>query len=410
MIKFISRTPTIDRDEVEHIIGEMVHRNMSSDLANMFLRTENIIDMDDIFIMGAFKENEFYEDVFKNLFQFFIQTIEFQKDEFTAMEKIINKLDFTHYIPLTYSLNRNEKIEHLKSYYQSKLLDSIIHYLIDLRLDDALKVTLISIKENTNIPGPYIINSIYYDERFELNFKVVKFMIENELIDITSFIDNMHKMFKIYDTEFINDVLYDMFVFRENILLFLQVVYSYFIIYPSSDKRFNCDYIGPEHLRESIDYLKRFIKDIIITDIERDFFYEYVSPGRDRFQAAGDKYRSNSYSKLYDWYADNLESDLFMNNFLNNLYVDIDGSRPLDNDELLTMGSDLNTIRYIVEMDHMTPYDLFVRTINLSRFELFTYRRERSIGEVLERNMDNNTAMFIRMALDNNLVAFLLYL
>lgn len=404
----------ISREEKTHILKEFISKNMYKNLAFFFI-TQDDIEMDDIFLFDSFIDKEFYENVFKEIFLYFIGTIENTSNiNFDAFRRTISKFEFNYYIRGTDLITPLELKEHIRSYVCSSYIETVIKYLTDLRLDDTLNVFISELASNKYIPGEYIISSVIKDDRFDFNFKTIEYCIHNSLISIEEFVDTFYIYRNRYDDDFLNNQLFELFYDRNNMLILLKILYNKYYIHEDNNGKIVMEYSclsSSNDQYKGIEYIRKFLMDILKNDIERDIFFEFIERGRNYFISCSDKSRSMIYDKLFNWYADNLDSDLFSNNFLNKKYVDTYEGAPLSHEEILKMMSDVNTMNYLSAYEEMDAYNSFIRMINISRFNFFTFRRTMGINNMISRvytcSFDRE---IVELSTNINMIAFILYL
>lgn len=404
----------ISREEKTHILKEFISKNMYKDLAYFFI-TQDDIEMNDIFIFENFIDKEFYINVFKEIFLYFINTIENRSSvNFDAFRRTISKFDFTHYIKGTDLITPREVKENVRSYVCSSYIETVIKYLTDLRLDDSLNIFISELYNNKYIPGEYIISNIICDDRFEFNFKTIEYCIHNSLISIEEFVDTFYIYKSRYDDDFLNNQLFELFYDKNNMLILLKILFNKYYIHEDKTGKivmeYACLYSSLEQYK-GVEYIRKFLMDILKNDIERDLFFDFIEKGRNHFIACSDKVRAIIYDKLFNWYADNLDSDKFSENFLNKKYVDTYEEFPLSHEDILKMMSDVNTLNYLSNYEEFDTYNSFIRMINISRFKFFSYRRSGGINSMISRVYTSSyDRELVELSTNINMIAFILYL
>lgn len=392
--------------EKEHLLTEFLRNEMYSDISYMILTLE-YCDFFDLFIFGNFLDISIYRKISQEMFNYYKLLID--KELYSDAIKIIYKMNFNKYIN-TYKnqFNNNFNIE---DFIQSELIDSMLSYLHQLRLDDQLQLILSDIYANKDIPGEDIIREFIYNPDLNIDYKTLEFCLNNEFISHDVFINNFYFLLERYDDEYLTEILFRIFDNKDEILGYSLILYKKYLV----EKR-NGEYIISPLINYSMDqykgfdFIRKVIQDKILVDVETDFYYEFLDRGRNTFIKANDKRRSVLYEKLNDWYLSILENNLIKPIFLKQIYVDKDSNFPLSHEDLLLIVSDTISFGYILDLDEFSLYEQIIRLINLSRFSFFQLRRKAGIESIINRNLsDYNYEVFMSF-IKSDFLAFVLYL
>ena len=121
--------------EKEHLLTEFLRNEMYSDISFMILTLDDC-DFFDLFMFGNFLDVNIYRKISQEMFNYFKLLID--KEMYSEAIKIIYRMNFNTYIN-TYK-NKSSDNFPVEDYIQSELIDSMLNYLYQLRLDDQLQL------------------------------------------------------------------------------------------------------------------------------------------------------------------------------------------------------------------------------------------------------------------------------
>lgn len=393
-------------EEKEHIVSEFIRNKMYKDLA-MFISTTESVNFTDLFIYDNFLDISVYRLISQEIFNYFKVLID--KDNPSEAIKIIYKMYFNTYINTyrnKYNINMN-----ISDFIQSELIDSMLNYLVQLRLDETLHIILGDIDSNINIPGYQIIIDFIFNEELNIDYKTIEYCFYNEFIGHEDLIDNFYYLIERYDEEYLTELLYRIFDNREELLGYAQLLYKrYSVNYIKNG--YDLSYLDCYSLNQykGFDFIKKIVQDKLLVDMEMDFYYEFISNGLNMFTETNDLRRIKIYESLSKWYVDILESHKIKSIFFQQNYVDKDESFPIEDEDILLMVSDLNTMGYLLKLEDLALYDQIIRLINISRFEFFKVRRKSGIERLISKTINDYNRDTIENFIKTDFLSFILYL
>lgn len=409
MIQLNTRNPIVllNTDEREYLISEFIRTDRHYDLALMLSTLEGCM-IDDMFIYGEFINLETYRKISQEVFNYF--QILINKELYSEASKIIYKFRFNHYINSNEE-QFNNKCHLISDYIQSELVDTMLKFLVELRLDYQLQVLLTDIYGNDNIPGDSIIENWVFRKVSEFDFRTLEYCITQGFISHEKLIDNFYTLLDKYDDDFLTELLFRIFDNQHEILGYSQLLFKKYSIEKKQDSYYlNQIYLYNTDQYRGFDFIRNIIRERLLVDMETDFYYNYLEKGRSIFIRETDKLRGGIYTKLNDWYLNILENDLIKSIFLKQDYVDKDSSFPLKDEDILILVSDVNTYGYLLELEEMDLYDMIIRLINISRFSFFKVRRKSGIENLLRKNVSDYNYLVINDFSRGDFLAFVLYL
>lgn len=401
-----NRVVLLNNMEKEHLLTEFLRNEMYSDISFMILTLDDC-DFFDLFMFGNFLDVNTYRKISQEMFNYFKLLID--KEMYSEAIKIIYRMNFNTYIN-TYK-NKSSDNFPVEDYIQSELIDSMLNYLYQLRLDDQLQLMLSDIYAHKDIPGSDIIREFMYNPELNIDYRTMEFCLNNEFINHDDFINNFYFLLDRYDDEYLTEILFRIFDNKDELLGYSMILFKKYLVEKRNDEyqlSLLIDYTVDQY--RGFDFIRKVIQDKLLVDVETDFYYEFLDRGRNIFIKANDKRRSVMYEKLNDWYLTLLENNLIKPIFLKQQYVDKDSKFPLNHEDLLLLVSDTISFTYILDLDEFSLYEQIIRLINLSRFSFFQLRRKAGIESIINRNLsDYNQDVFMSFV-RSDFLAFVLYL
>ena len=391
-------------EEKEELINKFISNNSSYDMA-MFIITQDDISFEEMFLYGDFLNNSFYLETSQHILNYMIGLTE--KNNFSEVLNIIQKMHVDVYIPTFGNLAYDKERFRIEDYTQSNILCSLIYYLVDFRKDEELK-QLLHVVHSSGLFPEFIIDMIIFDDKVNFDYKIIKDVLFNEYLSRDSFINHFYLLVEKYDEEFLTELLLSIFSNKREMIEMLISLYNRYVFYKREDKfvtELNPLYNNEQY--EGFDFILKRIKEVMLLDIETDFYYNFLDHGRRVFVGAKDRKRSFMYDNLVRWYTQLLESSSINRIFLEQEYVDMDKDFPLDKLEIMTLVSDTNCIAYILALTSFDLYDSLIRIINLSRFKFFQVRRRSGIEELIGELITEDTEDIFKQFLNNRFLCFI---
>ena len=362
----------IKEDEKIHIITQMSTKKMAWELSQMFYTREEF-NSDDIFFLRFQCPHKFYLDVFKHLYFFVIKQLDKGKIDEVLMG-VFSKLIINEYP------NKNDKNDYPNpDYIVSRFLESVLLYVMREYGNYNIACQIITTVCASNDVNPSVIKEIVIRNRELLTLDIIRDVIRSEILVTDDIIDILVEMNKYYDNDTIDETIADLYFNKDLLLTFTRSVMRRFQITVDEHILKNGKIQIKEIVRpiyrnsnekELLLHLREYLSEIIYSSAELEMF-EFISNTFTQYMADGNKYLSDLYNEYLQWLGSKDRDENKSKNFHQYGFEEGDFWYEEAYDELAT---NLFIKGYILEIDKLNDFDLFIRIFNVNRFKLFQYK------------------------------------
>lgn len=362
----------IKEDEKIHIITEMSTKKMAWELSQMFYSREEF-NSDDIFFLRFQCPYKFYLDVFKHLYFFTIKQLDRGKIDEVLMS-VFSKLIIDEY-----PLKCDKKEYPNPDYIVSRFLESVLLYVMREYGNYNIACQIIATVCTADDCNPSVIKEIVIRNRELLTLDIIRDIIKGEILTSDDIIDILIEMNKYYDNDTIDDTISDLYFNKDLLLSFTKSVMRRFRITVDEKRMKNGKILIKEVVKpiyrnanekELLLHLREYLSEIIYSSAELEMF-EFISNTFTQYMADGNKYLSDLYNEYLQWLGSKERDENKSKNFHKYGYEEGDFWYEDAYDELAT---NIFIKGYIIEIDKLSDFDLFIRVFNVNRFKLFQYK------------------------------------
>lgn len=362
----------ISDEEKIRILTEMSTKKLAWELSQMFYSRDEF-NSDDLFFLRFQCPYKFYLDVFKHLYFFTIKQLDKGKIDEVLMS-VFSKLIIDEY-PL-----KNDKNEYPNpDYIVSRFLESVLLYVMREYGNYNIACQIITTVCSSDDVNPNVIKEIIIRNRELLTLDIIRDVIRSEILISDDIIDILIEMNKYYDNDTIDDIISDLYFNKDLLLNFTKSVMRRFRIVVDektlkSGKILIKETVIPiyknKNEKELLLHLREYLSEVIYSSAELEMF-EFVTNAFTVYMADGNKLLSDLYNEYLHWLGSKERDENKSKNFHQYGYEEGDFWYE---DAYWELSTDLFIKGYILEIDKLTDFDLFIRIFNVNRFKLFQYK------------------------------------
>ena len=388
----------VDREELEYIIAQMSHKNMSQDLA-MFFITQDYVTVNDIFYHSFFTQPQFYVDVFKSILDYAVYMIkQYRSDE--ICRDILMKLscfDYSTELVVNGRTNPDALV--------SELIEKMLMAFQEFGAPQDISIAVSIIQDNPNISSSVLKYILLHNRRLDsldmfLNIMSSGYFNYQDTIDLL-----IHRnTYTDYTT--IDDFLYRILLDTDAVIPFLYSVMQRFAIYTNQDGSMSVYHKSKDKNEiELLNHLREFLFNYIFGVAETDLFncvngiyaqaknenntaaqlifnqYQLWVTDKERFNTRVANYTDHHYEEPVNMFDEQIWHD-----FRYNAYI----------------------INYITNLESSDNFMVFIKCFNINRLRIFKDGNSELAKLIMERlTKDENTANYVMAGLDLNVYYFL---
>lgn len=387
-----------DEDEKEHVMHQLVLKNLPVDMANFFVYTDDITT-EDIFEFHYLATEDFYIKMFRYVFKLLQESI--KRDKF---EKIAGSLLQRIYLDeFVYSKRITKRNKGNKDMIISVFIENLLTYLAMSSEIKELLYAITMIGDCENITKSAVKGIVTKDKVFA-NEMVIKELTTSYVFSTEDILDIMYTRFEYSTDEDMVELLKEIFFNDEEVINFLSAVSNKFYYSTSRNRtKVVCEFKGKK--RRFYKFLRKYLSEMLIPKIERDV-YDFIDTAYYRYINEKDVYRSDIYLRINEWLGSQERLDIMVNRFHREGHEDEEFM--INEEQHLAISCDAEGLRYKYGLLDLDNIELLSRVFNLNRFNFLRHKNDKYeirdiLNEVDEANKD-----IILIALDDNTYNFLL--
>lgn len=377
----VSMSAFKSEDEKEHVMHQLVLKDLPVDMANFFVFTDDITT-EDVFEFHYLASEDFYIKMFRYVFKLLQESV--KRDRF---EKIAGSLLQRIYLDeFIYSRRINKRNKSNKDMIISVFIENLLTYLAMSSEIKALLYTITMIGDCENITKTAVKGIVTKDKVFATEM-VIKELTTSYVLSTQDILDIMYTRFEYSTDEDMVELLKEIFFNDEEVLNFLIAVSEKFS-YNSNRKRTKvvCEYRGKKN--RFYKFLRRYLSETLMPKMERDI-YDFVDTSYYRYINEKDVYRSDIYLRINEWLGSQERLDSMVNRF--HLEGHEDEEFMINEEQHLAISCDAEGIRYKYGLLDLDNIELLVRVFNLNRFNFLRHRKDKfEIRDILNECDESN--------------------
>lgn len=390
-------------EELTHIISEFSRLEMAEDMAMLFVTQD--MPYNRIFDKILYVKDEFYIKVAQYIYSYIMSKLE--KGQLDKALLIVERLECKEF---TYDTKLNGFFN--PDVITSRLLEKIAKYLFDYNNLNGLNMLIDNIDINPNIDNKVIFDLLANNTDMCHQY-IISNIISNEYLDITEIFRLILIRADDLPVDDIRALLREIFLNRDLFLKFAAHVFSYFVV---SVKEFNdkyeveveCILPADSSEYEVLETLRRIIIDNVYVDAEMDY-YTFLENAEATHKHHKNIYLTNLYKTYVNWFKSREREETCISNFIQFGHEEDFLKMNFKMDNARDMALDAINLNYIVDIEGLTGYDLFIKLFNLNRFSLGhynnTYTVERHLAPIYLSEQ-----FFIDLASSTNFYIFLCFM
>lgn len=388
----------VEREELEYIISQMSGKNMSQDLAMLFITQDNV-SCDDIFLRDFFTPPQFYVDVFKSILSYCVYMIKNYRSDEICRDVVMKLSCFSHQTELVVDKLVNK--DAIISEFIEKLLLAFQEY----GSQSDLSIAMGMICENTNIASSVVKHILINNRRLD-SLDVFTNIISSGYFNYQDVIDLLIHRNTYTDYTTIDDFLYKILIDENEVIPFLYNVMERFTLFPNPDGSITV-YHKTKNKNEIdlLNHLREFLFNYIFGIAETDLF-SLVNSIYAQYRDENNPAMQMVYNKYQLWVTD---VERFNNRVAN--YIDHHYEEPIDmyTDEIWQeFRYNPNVISYIADLETSTNFGVFIKCFNIMRLRIFQDGNTELSRLIMENlTYDEVTANYVTAGLDLNVYYFL---
>lgn len=355
----------------DYLIKNLTTHDAPYDLCMIFITQENIRS-DELFRYKYFTNDKFYYNVFNFLFNYTINKIE--KDRFKDVIKdILPKLDCAYYI------NRYNKDMYIdENFMVTKYLQDIMLYMMK-HMEAYNVINFIHlIHSNINIDPSVVQNILLQNKEFH-DFNIVKYIILEGLFNVEFIMLMIEKLNMYYDKGMLKELLSYVYYNKDRLLDILFYTMDKFDIYENKGKwkiSINKNKVNTKNGRDFYTFLRSHLITIFDAELETEVF-DFINEPYAMYMSTGNKMYSDIFKRFMLWLTSRDRVKTKCNNYIK--YGVEEGWDLFSKDELSVIQNNLFVLSYINDLVSLSPFNMFLRVINLSRFIFFQFGNRNAI-------------------------------
>ena len=361
----------LDDSAKDYLIKNLTTHDAPYDLCMIFITQDNIRS-DELFKYKYFTNDKFYYNVFNFMFNYTINKIE--KGRFKdVIRDILPKLDCSYYI------NRYNKDMYMdENFMVTKYLQDVMLYMMkNMEVYNVINFIHL-IHSNINIDHSVVQNILLQNKEFH-DFNIVKYMILEGLFSVDFIMLMIEKLNAYYDKGMLKELLSYVYYNKDRLLDILFYTMDKFDIYEDKGKwkiSINKFKVTTKNGRDFYTFLREHLITIFDAELETEIF-DFINKPYAMYMSTGNKMYSDIFKRFMLWLTSRDRVKTRCKNYIK--YGIEEGWDLFSKDELSTIQNNLFVISYINDLTSLSPFNMFLRVINLSRFIFFQFGNRNAI-------------------------------
>lgn len=388
----------LEEDAKDYLIKNMTIQDTPYDLCMIFITQDNIRSSD-LFKYKYFTEEIFYYNIFNYLFNYTVNKIE--KDRLKdVIRDILPKLDCDYYM---FKYDKSKFID--KNFMVSKYLEDILIYLMKTKEPYDVIGFIHLINSNINI-DPSVVQNILLQNKIFHDFTIMKFIISEGLFELDFIMLMLEECNKYYDKNMLIELLSYIYYSKDkllNILFFTMDKYDIYEYKQTYKIKLNKNKVRTKNGKDFYTFLRSHLKNVFNGELENEV-YEFINEPYAIYMQLGNKQYADLFKKFLLWLSSRDRRHTKCENYIK--YGIEEGWDLFSVEELNVVQNNLFVLNYINDLSKLSPFQLFLRVINLSRFIFFQFGNRNAIITRLN-NLISMYSYYIESANDMNLYLFL---
>lgn len=394
----------IKEEEKIHIITEMSTKKMAWELAQMFYSREEFTS-DDLFYLRFQCPYKFYLEVFKHLYFLTIKKLDSGKIDDVLMN-VFTKIYIDYYPNKT---DKNDFVD--PNYLVSRFLESVLVYVMKEYSNYNIVCQIITTVVSGNSVDSSVIKEIIIRNRELLTLDIIRDVVRSEILSSSDIIDILVEMHKYFDNDTIDEIISDIYFNKELLLKFTRAVMARFKIsldeiYERNGNIKAKEVIFPKYKnkneKELLIHLREFLTDIIYSSAEIEMF-EFLNKALQGYLESGNIYLSDIFKDYIHWFSSSEREKVRSKNFYKYGYEE---GEVFSIDTINELAMDIFTKAYIIEIDKLSEFDIFLRVFNVNRFLIFQFKNYIPVAYRIDFAYDYSS-WYIDNGLDMDMYLFL---
>ncbi len=388
----------VEREELQFIIAQMSRKNMSQDLAMLFITQDNMT-LNDVFQHSFFTEPEFYVDVFKSILDYSVYMIkQYRSDE--VCRDILLKL-----VCHGYSENLVSGGQANPDTLVSELIEKILLALQEFGSQQDLSIGIGVLQENPNISSKLLKHILLTNRRLD-SLDMFMNIISSGYFTYQDTIDLLVHRNTYTDYTTIDDFLYRILLDTNVVIPFLYEVMSRFCFFQNPDGSIEITHRSKDKNEiELLDHLREFMFNYIMGVAEMDLF-TFANSAYTRSKNENNTALQMIFNQYQLWVTSQERFDTRISN-----YTEHHHEEPVDMYDVSIwerFRHNACVLGYITNLDFTDNFGIFIKVFNINRLRIFKDGNS-EMAQLLMENLakDDYTAQFVTAGLDLNVYYFL---
>lgn len=358
-------------EEREYVVAKLTESNRPEDLGNFFMFYDELTS-EDIFEFHYMARHKFFVEMFKHIFGFLLSELKsgnYMKYAGNIFQNI--------YVDNFYKFKTVKKDDYKdRDAILCVFLREILLYLNNNDYRAELSFTLSTIADNENINKDVLKEILKSDISFNNHF-IVEDLLDTYILSMKDIMDIIENRFEFTTNDDVLELFRKLYTSEDNLIGILNVVLSKYEFRENRRGEIKVVPRAKGKTKRFYELIREFLTEVIISEAEVDM-WDYINGAENMYVNSRDLYYIDLFNKVKSYLGSDDRKQYMVRLF--NKHNQEEFKNLLSYDEIVAINNEVNTTRFIYQLDWLEPYKFFIRIFNINRFGFLSY--DRAVPEI----------------------------